>query len=404
MHQHDASAATSLLELIDANIVQPALLFGSLPPAGRDLDLLVAGDDSEKLATTLEAHGFVSHESRLIRFSGAEVDVVDLTRSDAWRLPSDELASLFSDARPLADTRRIVTPAPHHQLLILARRLGNRGGRLDDRRRARIEAALRLDPRAWERARDRADEWSAARAVERLERLYREQSAPKVRRPPRPARTRIVSLSGLDGAGKSSQAVRLVATLDRLGFRPVIVWAPSSQLSLRAVVNPVRRLLGVGRRQSGAADTSPDFRPSQYPAVVAHAWAFVLGIAVAAGLWRAAAPHLGRGRVVVFDRYGLDFAVFLRYRHGNGRTFGLQLALLRALSPTPVRSYLLDVPGATARGRKVDQYSTAELSRQAELYRDEAARFGTQLVDGERPSDEISEVIAVDAWNALSHR
>jgi len=405
MHQVDASAATSLLALIDANIAQRTLLFGSLPPAGRDLNLLVASDDCEKLAATLEAHGFVSHDSRLIRFSGATVDAVDLTRSDAWRLPPHELASLLSEGQPLGDTRRIVTPAPHHELLILARSIGNRGGRLDDTRRARIAAALRVDPRAWDIARERADQWGAARELESVKRLYSEQSVTsKGRRSPRPARTRIVSLSGLDGAGKSSQSARLVATLDRLGCRTVTVWAPSSQLSLRAAVNPVRRLLGAGPRRSGPADSSPDFRPSQYPAVVVHAWAFVLGVAVAAGLWRAVAPHLGRGRVVVFDRSGLDFAVFLRYRHGNGRRFRLQLALLRALSPTPVRSYLLDVSGATARRRKLDQYSAAELSRQAELYREEAATFDTQVVDGERPPAEVSEVIAVDAWNALSRR
>ncbi len=219
----------------------------------------------------------------------------------------------------------------------------------------------------------------------------------------KPARTQILAFSGLDGAGKSSQTQALASALERLGFQAAVEWAPSHALQLNFVANPVRRMLRVGKRSTAPGAVNPDLRPAELPAVVAHAWLTLQALATTVSLWRACLPHLGRGRIVVFDRYGLDYAVFMQYRHGAGRRFRFQTWLIRALSPRPRCAYLLDVSAETAIARKEEQYRVDELRHQSELYRKEAAAFGAARVDGELPHDDLCELIAQDVWRSLKN-
>jgi thymidylate kinase len=398
----EATVTTKLLEIIDSTVQQRALIFGSLPPTGRDIDLLVTAADAQAVASRLASEGFVPCGKQWVLFRGCAVSMIELVSTDVWHLPSHELAALFSDGVPLEGMKSVVAPAPHHILLLLARRLRSKGARVGPRQRARIEQALSSNPNAWELARNRADAWGVNATLERLESVYsREGDDGRRKRLRRPGRTRIVSLSGLDGAGKSSQARSLRDALDRLGFCAVAEWAPSYELNLGFIASPARRLLHLRQRSTAGPHVSPDFRPSSYPAVVAHVWVALQAVVTTLSLWRALGRHIGRGRVVILDRYALDAAVFLRYRHGADRDFRFQIWLMRALSPKPLCSYLLDVSGETAIRRKEDQYAVEELLRQAELYRQEAAAFGVRRLDGERAEGELCEAIATEAWRKL---
>jgi thymidylate kinase len=398
-----SSDTSNVLRLVDSALSERALVFGSLPPRGRDVDLLVRPADVDALIARLAAEGFERSGRMLVRFRGCSVAAVDLVRADAWGLPPAELAELFSAGAVLEGTERIVTPAPHHQLLILARRLSGR--HLTQKHRESVEAALAREPRAWQIARDRAGAWRLQTELAHLQARYlSEERTGGDRRWRRPARTRIIALSGLDGSGKSSQTQALAAALRQLGYEPAVEWAPSHGLQLSFVANPVRRMLRLGNRSTAPGNINPDLRPAEHPPAVAHVWLTVQALATAAGLWRGLGPHIGRGRVVVFDRYALDYAVFMRYRHGAGRRFRFQTWLSRALSPRPYRAYVLDVPAETAIGRKRDQYDVDELRRQAELYREERAAFGAARIDGERPYEELCEWIAADVWRSLTKR
>jgi thymidylate kinase len=393
---------TRALELVDSVVRQRALIFGSLPPQGHDIDLLLEDEDADAVAARLSAQGLVSWQNEWLVVAEGSAAVLELARSSAWRLPPDELTRLFEEAEPLPGASRLVTPAPHHVLLILARRLARRRTQLAPKQRTRIAAALAAAPAAWEVADDRAKAWAAGAALARLQALYADRTSDEPRtRLKRPKRTRVISLSGLDGAGKSSQARLLADGLDRLGFPVVVEWAPARHPDLRLLSEPVRRLLRIGRRSTATGRTNPDFRPTRYPAGVAHTWVTIQAIATAFSFWRGVAPHLGRGKVVVFDRYGLDYAVFLRYRHGSGRSFRPQLRLLKALSPRPLCSYLLDVPAETAHRRKEDQYTLEELRRQAEVYWEELELFGVRRRDGEQAPDELFAAILTEVWEAL---
>jgi hypothetical protein len=168
------------LAIADQALAARALVYGSLPPAGRDLDLLVRRDERRALGDALASAGFLQCDDVWARFAGCSVDVVDVAIAEAWGLPPEELDALFAEGRLLDGLTRLVRPAPHHALLILARRAAADGGALDAKRRARLDQALAEDPRAWSLARARAGAWGVAEVVERLEAAPR----PPDRRPP----------------------------------------------------------------------------------------------------------------------------------------------------------------------------------------------------------------------------
>lgn len=394
--------AAAVLHTIDSIVRERVLVFGSLPPRGRDLDLLVSSADADAIASRLRKDGFISTGNEWALFRDCAVRKIDLVQAEEWNLPAREQSAVFSEGHVLNGFTNVVEPSPHHALLILARRLQGGPGPLDLKHRRRIDDALAKDPQSWQIARERAYLWNAETALVHLESLIYERKPvrrwPRVRRP---MRTFVISLSGVDGAGKSSQAEALRDCLDQLGFDPVLEWTPVHVLNLDFLTRPVRRLLGVGPPSKLPDRVSPDFRPSTYPAIVAHVWVTVAAIATALSLWRSIWRYLGRGKVVICDRFTLDFAVFLEYRHGEKRDFRIQTWLLRALAPRAFCSFLLDVRPEAALDRKEDQYSVEELERQVELYRAKSARFGARRLDGEQPFELLCAEIGSDAWRRL---
>jgi thymidylate kinase len=329
---------------------------------------------------------------------------VEFAQADRWRLPPAEEDALFAEATPFADLTNVAEPSPHHTLLLLATRLG-RFDELSEKRRAKVHELLERDPGAWTAARARAPDWGAQTRLARLESLFRGEDKPAGRRRlHRPHRSRVVAFSGLDGSGKSSQAGYLRDILEKLGYDAFVVWTPAQAISLRGLVLPIRRLLRLGTRSGLPQRESPDYRPTSYPAVVAHVWTFVWVILTALSLRRVLRPHFALGRIIVCDRYALDYAVFLEYRHGEHRNLRFQRWLLRRLSPKPYASYFLDVAPAVALSRKEDLYAQPELTRQAEVYRRRCAEFGGRRLDGEQPPDALSREVATEVWRRLRER
>ena len=162
----------TLAEQIDRTARDRVLVFGSPPPAGRDLDLLARPPDHAVLAAWLRDNGFLDHAGEWVRFRDCSAESLDLVPTSAWGLPPDEEEALFAEARPIDGFDRLVRTAPHHLLLMLAQRLVEGDGTLSDKRRARLDGALREDPDAWRTARERAAAWRAQRALDGLESVY----------------------------------------------------------------------------------------------------------------------------------------------------------------------------------------------------------------------------------------
>ena len=434
------SPRMTLAEAIDARLGAPALVFGSPPPEGRDLDLLVRPREEHDLRAWLAQEGFLERGGEWVRFRDCGVDSLDLVPLSAWGLPDEAADELFAEARPVRGFRRLVRPAPRHLLLALARRLVEEDGRLPAKHRARIERALAEDATAWQGARASAAAWKGMPALDALAHAY--GTGARVSRGSRaaalaewpyaqgrtPARARarawleagrshrpqahLVSFSGLDGAGKSSQAEALRGTLEQLGWEVTMQWVRLEWTTLwenrwLGILGwPARAGLGVLARLRAApgGDAPATLTPAavrQRSGLVANVWVTVVAIAHASAQRRETRPPLRPGRIVICDRYTLDAAAHLRFRYGESRSFGFQIGLVERLSPKPLRAYFVDVPAETAYARKAEQYSLDDLTRQARLYREEALRLGVRRLDGERPREELCAEVAEDIWRAL---
>jgi thymidylate kinase len=424
---------------------------GSLPPDARDLDLVVRPDDERTLADALRNEGFHQHGGEWVRFQACTAEAVDLIPAAHWELPDAQLDALFADAIRLEGFERLARPAPHHLLLMLSRRLVQGDGRLDEKRRTRVERALADDGSAWEGAARHAPGWGMTRGLAALRAAYehgerlsqrgraealaerfaamgmnprraRAKAWKRVLRPPAERGGFLVAFSGLDGAGKSSQAEALAAALEQLGYETRLEWTRLEWTTLwegggvlGKIAWPVTRAVGLVERIRGRGapveaperdwytDTveTPAARFRQRVGWVNDAWVTVVAAMHAQAQRHATAPHIRAGRAVVCDRYTLDAAAMLRFRYGDDRRFRQAIRLLRRLSPEPLRAYHVDVPAAVAHARKAEQYSLDDLERQARLYREERDGLGVRALDGDLPREDLCTEVALDVWRAL---
>lgn len=351
----------------------PTLVIGSPPPEGRDLDLLVPPSQEPVLESVLERLGFVRQLvppfpgyplgfSIWARFRGCDADAVDAVPLGSFELPRAEVDRLFAEARPIPGFARLVRPAPHHVLLILAHNFmdpTDARAALPAGRRRRVERALAEDPLAYDRARALAPAWGRPERLVRLEAAFALDEAAAGDRGASTGRGsyvrgilrrligyqrawrngHLVALCGPDDQARSTQAEGLARALEALDISAMIV----------------RPVLRRGRAAARA------------PAPVVQVLAAGAALAQAAAFGRAVLPGLQSGAVVICDGYLLDAAEQLRAQYG--RRLRLQMALMRALSPRPRRAYLVGVEGAE--------------------------------VDGARDPDELCAYIALDVWQAV---
>lgn len=429
------------VHLIDAVPGGRLLVIGSLPPAGRDLDLAVRRCDLADVDAALADAGFLRTQNRYVRFSDRTAQIVDTTVLEEWDLPAKELDALLERARLLPGMRRMARPAPEHTLLLLAP-LCARAGSLTPRRRARLEAALAEDPGAWQRARGHAPAWRATRALALLHRVAdggrasvgarigalaqprRERGTSWVRASasaarrimPRPRRGAVVAFSGVDGAGKSSQAAALAAALERLGEDPVIVWSRVRYDPLLASVGrTAKKLLApIGIEGSGtvpfgsSASSGHERTPVNLqgdpipPRVVEVAWAHVSAVIDGYRHLRLCLPAVLHGKIVICDRYTLDTHVHLAERFGSQpRAVRSASWLDRRLSPRPLRTFWLDIAPHTAWARKPDDVHPHRLNEHARLYRSLYTRHDAIRLDTGDLLEETAQDVAARVTSAL---
>lgn len=439
-----------IVQTIDALAGERVLIYGSLPPEGRDLDLLVRPAAARDIRQGLVDRGWLSRGARCAWFHDCTVEVIELLPAAGLGLPERQLESLFAEAQLCDGTAHLCHPAPAHALLILARRYGRGDGRLAAKHRRRIEVLVERQPDVWEVAALEAPPWGAQTALRGLRATH---SADVVLGPARraaaiqeeltsrgeprasarmrawrsavslPSRRRgfVVTLSGLDGAGKSTQATALRDTLDRLGIGTEVQWTslsahPPFLHTLTGSVNtllhaasglvPARATAGVRRATASAPDqvgSSPETlagRLRQRSRMVGAGWTSLLALRAGLAHRRVARPHLSRGRVVICDRYVLDSQVQLRHQYPELGHAALQSWLVRTLSPKPDLAVFLQVSAHTASTRKAD-YELSENERRARLYDEEATKLGVMRLDGERPRAEVCAELATRVWSAL---
>jgi thymidylate kinase len=427
------------------------MVVGEMPPLGRDLDLAARPEEWEVISQTLQTDGFVVNQKpfqgprawtqQWVRLRGCSCDVVDLVPPQRWDLPADEEERFFAEGSPVEGFGWLVRPSPHHSLLLLARRIAAGQVHLSDKRRRNIERSLERDPRAWTRAEERAEAWRVRVALTALERTYRtgESISPAMRlrmasevlrkgrgqwsrdisraagQMIRPRPVSVVCLSGLDGAGKSTQATILAETLKQLGDDVAIEWMPlGHNASLAPIRDVVKKLLSrVGHlgfsgevaeasviRDEPVLDPGKAFR--QQSGKVTEAWTTVVAITTALHHRRVVIQRSFRGGVIIFDRYVLDAAAQMHYFYGDRRGFRLQKWLLKTISPQPLCAFFLDVPPEVVLERKHLQYAPEQVARQYGHYMRLLDELHVRRLPGTRSREELCETIAKEVLAAYA--
>jgi thymidylate kinase len=405
------------------------LVYGSLPPHARDLDLLAQPDEEGVVSRALAEAGLIGSGGRFAAFGGCSAFGVELASVTSWRIPRAEAEALFAASLAVEGRERIRRPSPAHGLLILARRLAWSGGSLAEKLRPRVAAVLAEDPDAWSAAAARAASWGLVDALAALREVHEGAGSEvgvavpdanvgtrvrnRVSALPRPGRPIVVALSGLDGAGKSSHAAALRDALGRLDVPVAVVWTPLGQnTTLELIGRPAKTLLSklrfgpmrqlAERSASGSVFSNPsaseDSRADR--SRVTAAWATFVAILNVLAQRRALARHALGSRVVVYDRHALDSVVRMRFLYGEAGNSRLQRRLIRAAAPRPRLAYYLEVSPETAHARKQD-WTLDQLRVQAELYADESSAFGVRRLDAEAPRHEVCAEIAAEVWRGL---
>jgi thymidylate kinase len=187
-----------------------------------------------------------------------------------------------------------------------------------------------------------------------------------------------IAIYGPDGAGKSAVLKQLASDLAvfpriRLYHLRISLWKPARRLV--PVTDPHAQV----PRGMFASCLKLIY-------MLAHAWITHLLVVFPSSL---------PGRLVLFDRYFLDYAVDPRRYRLSQRSIGFARALGR-LVPQPDIQFVLDVSAEELQRRK-SEVSLAESQRQRRAYADLLGGVpNTVIVNGDQPvSDVVNEVAAV---------
>ena len=202
---------------------------------------------------------------------------------------------------------------------------------------------------------------------------------------------RLLALSGMDGAGKSTVALEVLEALEAAGRPAIVYWTRlAGELGfLDRASRLVRRLL---RRETSLADpdapapAAPSGGSDRMASLVDGLWVLAVSAAAVRTARRAARIRRG-GLTVVCDRWLADALVDLRVRYGHrpAAEWLLQLGFPRADV-----AVLLEVDGATAARRKPGDQSEAVLQAMGVRYAAVGHRLGLPRVDASAPADEVA--------------
>jgi thymidylate kinase len=423
-----AKVAADVAAAIDAAVGGPVLVVGSAPPAGRDLDLLATPEDYSVIRTWLDDAGFVPWRHTWARFDDPGPYAVELSTTGPWRTRQHDASSLFADAEPLPGFRNLVLPGPATVLLLAARGTVTRRGGITEKVRRRVSIALERSPDAWAVAEKRAGELGMLGAVQLLRTAYEAHrplpasaraaglsrvlinDGPLAARArilmgarPRRFRPAVISFSGLDGSGKSTQVSQLRDSLSQLGVTSELQWAGFKTAAKMRAALPI-----LDRPPSVGAHRPPRQPDKLMPATLAessvgrHAWVFVVVGFNVAHLWRLVLRRRPGSKVLIFDRFSPDSMVKLDLHFNRTRHIDIrwQRRLFTLLSPKPDLGFLVEVTSTVAYSRRQDQ-TPEELANMAELYEEQLGRFRLHRLDGTQPAKTLGERIAVAAWRGL---
>jgi thymidylate kinase len=203
-------------------------------------------------------------------------------------------------------------------------------------------------------------------------------------------RATLIVLSGVDGAGKSTQIGLLRDHLEAQALTVATLWCRWDPLLAKPAVGLLGLLARSRRPGRVRAARRPDVRRSIRARILRHRTAWIA--------WRALmvvdygmrlAPAVRRARrvndVVLLDRYWHDVMVDFSF----GGPLHEPPGLLQWLLPQAHGIVILDVPEAVALERKAETADALYLSERRRLYREAAERYEAVIVDAAPASADV---------------
>jgi len=203
-------------------------------------------------------------------------------------------------------------------------------------------------------------------------------------------RARLVSFSGIDGAGKSTQIEALRSHLTARGLRVLLITFWDDVASLKRIRETASHNLFRGEKGVGTPDKPVNRRDknvrSWYMTLVRLFLYFVDAISLRMAVTRALRANAD---VVIFDRYLYDELANLLLTNPVSRAY---VRIMMMIVPRPDVSYILDVDPVQARARK-PEYPLQFLHLSRSSYRNLSEFIGGMTILAPQSLEEVERQV-----------
>lgn len=209
----------------------------------------------------------------------------------------------------------------------------------------------------------------------------------------------LISFSGMDGAGKSTQIANLCVNLERAGlnFRLLAFWDDVARL--KSLREQAGHRIFKGDKGVGSPEAPIERRDKNVRSPLMTAVRLAMYVLDALSLRKKTSEALRSGvNVVIFDRYIYDELANLNLRNPAIRFY---LVWLTKLVPVPQIAFILDADPVAARRRK-PEYPLDFLQENRRSYLQLSDFLGTASVLPPLPLEEAKAELVRRVWNCPS--
>ncbi len=219
-----------------------------------------------------------------------------------------------------------------------------------------------------------------------------------------PQNSWLVSLSGLDGSGKSRQAEALASCFKIAELRPRITWARLGATPLMTKLSDTYRQ----RRTGQNAEAQHDPFNTQ-PLQPRRGWALKIWATMSAADFAIWLLHvrwrLIRGDIVICDRYLADLDVELSQKLQEHPGWNRRLlSLLKVAARKPNQAFLLEIDPGLASQRADFDPGQGDLKQEADAFGIAAKEYNLVAFDVSQSFEETSRSLARDVLSAYLNR
>ena len=209
-------------------------------------------------------------------------------------------------------------------------------------------------------------------------------------------RSMLISISGIDGCGKSTVISGLEKVLTDCELRHRTVWLRLGNSDLVQKANNLfKRLLGRGVKRVITEDRSSHQQEHTIgQPLVRLAWSWISFSDLLLRIWFQLGWHRLRRRVVILDRYWLDSLVDYVIRTGRDNfPSTLTARLLKNVIRTPELAFYLRITPEESLRRKQEEFSLEQLRRRYDVIESIVDDFVSHTIDSLRPVQEVQDSV-----------